>query len=63
MRIPNCGMHEPESSDQKSDCVGVDVSLVLMSPHHVRYDRIASISATHDTTQFGDSICPICIST
>jgi hypothetical protein len=29
----------------------------------VRYGRIASISATHDATQFGDSICPICIST
>jgi hypothetical protein len=26
----------------------------------VRYGRIASISATHDTTRFGDSICPIC---
>jgi hypothetical protein len=29
----------------------------------VRYGRIASISAAHDTTQFGDSICLICIST
>jgi hypothetical protein len=29
----------------------------------VRYGRIASVSATHDATQFGDSICPICIST
>jgi hypothetical protein len=29
----------------------------------VRYGRIASVSATHDTTQFGDSICPICVST
>jgi hypothetical protein len=29
----------------------------------VRYGRIASVSAAHDTTQFGDSICPICIST
>jgi hypothetical protein len=29
----------------------------------VRYDRIAFISATHDATQFGDSICPICVST
>jgi hypothetical protein len=29
----------------------------------VRYGRIASISATHDATQFGDSICPICVST
>jgi hypothetical protein len=29
----------------------------------VRYDRIASVSAAHDTTQFGDSICLICVST
>jgi hypothetical protein len=29
----------------------------------VRYGRIASISAAHGTTQFGDSICPICVST
>jgi hypothetical protein len=29
----------------------------------VRYSRIASVSATHDATQFGDSICPICIIT
>jgi hypothetical protein len=29
----------------------------------VRYGRIASISVTHDTTQFGDSICLVCIST
>jgi hypothetical protein len=28
----------------------------------VRYGRIASISETHDATQFGDSICPICVS-
>jgi hypothetical protein len=28
----------------------------------VRYGRITSISATHDATQFGDSICPIYIS-
>jgi hypothetical protein len=30
---------------------------------HVRYGRIASISVAHDATQFGDSICPICVST
>jgi hypothetical protein len=30
---------------------------------HVRYGRIASISVAHDATQFGDSICLICIST
>jgi hypothetical protein len=29
----------------------------------VRYGRIASISTAHDATQFGDSICPVCIST
>jgi hypothetical protein len=29
----------------------------------VRYGRIASISAAHDASQFGDSICLICVST
>jgi hypothetical protein len=29
----------------------------------VRYGRIAFVSAAHDPTQFGDSICPICVST
>jgi hypothetical protein len=29
----------------------------------VRYGRIAFISATHDATQFEDSICPLCVST
>jgi hypothetical protein len=29
----------------------------------VRYDRIASVSVVHDAAQFGDSICPVCIST
>jgi hypothetical protein len=29
----------------------------------VRYGRIASISATHNATQFGDSICPVYVST
>jgi hypothetical protein len=28
----------------------------------VRYGRITSVSATHNTTQFGDSICPVGIS-
>jgi hypothetical protein len=28
----------------------------------VRYGRIASASAAHDATQFGDSICPVCTS-
>jgi hypothetical protein len=29
----------------------------------VRYGRIASVSVTHEATQFGDSICPVCVST
>jgi hypothetical protein len=29
----------------------------------VRYGRIAPVSATHDATQFRESICPICVST
>jgi hypothetical protein len=29
----------------------------------VRYDRIPFVLAAHDATQFGDSICPVCIST
>jgi hypothetical protein len=29
----------------------------------IRYGRIASVSATHDATQFGDFICPVCVST
>jgi hypothetical protein len=29
----------------------------------VRYGRIASISAAHHATQFGHSICPICVNT
>jgi hypothetical protein len=29
----------------------------------IRYGRIASVSAAHKATQFGDSICPVCIST
>jgi hypothetical protein len=29
----------------------------------VRYGRIDSISAAHDATQFGDSICLVCVST
>jgi hypothetical protein len=29
----------------------------------VRYGRITSVSAAHDATQFGDSICPVCIIT
>jgi hypothetical protein len=29
----------------------------------IRYDRIASVSLAHTATQFGDSICPVCVST
>jgi hypothetical protein len=29
----------------------------------VRYGKIAFVSATHDATQFEDSICPVCVST
>jgi hypothetical protein len=34
-------------------------------PHYtpVRYGRIASVSVAHDATQFGDSICPVCVNT
>jgi hypothetical protein len=28
----------------------------------IRYDMIASVSATKDATQFGDFICPVCAS-
>jgi hypothetical protein len=39
------------------------VSHALSHFTYVRYGIIAFISATHDATQFGDSICLICIST
>jgi hypothetical protein len=29
----------------------------------VSYDRIASVSVVHDAAQFGDFICPVCVST
>jgi hypothetical protein len=29
----------------------------------VRYGRIDSVLAAHNPTQFGDSICPVCVST
>jgi hypothetical protein len=29
----------------------------------IRYGRIASVSATYEATQFGDSICHVCVST
>jgi hypothetical protein len=42
-----------------------DTSWVAHALSHfisVRYGRIVSVSAAHDATQFGDSICPICVS-
>jgi hypothetical protein len=39
------------------------VSHALSHFTSVRYGRIASISAAHDASQFGDSICLICVST
>jgi hypothetical protein len=44
-----------------ADTPWVAHTLSLCTP--VRYDRIASISATQEDTQFGDSICPVCVST
>jgi hypothetical protein len=44
----------------------VDTPLVAHALSHytpVRYGRIDSVSAAHDTTQFGDSISPVCVST
>jgi hypothetical protein len=43
------------------DTPWVDHALSHYTP--IRYGRIASISATRDATQFGDSICPVCVST
>jgi hypothetical protein len=43
-----------------------DTSWVAHALSHftsVRYGRIASVSAAHDATQFGDSICPVCVNT
>jgi hypothetical protein len=43
----------------------IDTSWVTHALSHctpVRYGMIASVSTTHDATQFGDSICPICVS-
>jgi hypothetical protein len=39
------------------------VAHVLSHFTSVRYDRIASVSAAHDATQFEDSIYPVCVST
>jgi hypothetical protein len=44
----------------------VDILWVAHALSHctpVRYGRIASVSVAHDTTKFGDSICPVCVST
>jgi hypothetical protein len=44
----------------------VDTPWVAYALSHyisVRYGRIASILVAHSATQFGDSICPVCIST
>jgi hypothetical protein len=43
------------------DTLWVDHTLSHCIP--VRYGRIASVSAAHDATQFGDSICPVCANT
>jgi hypothetical protein len=43
-----------------------DTSWLALTLYHytpVRYGRIASVSAAHDATHFGDSICDVCIST
>jgi hypothetical protein len=39
------------------------VAYALFHYTPVRYARIASISETHEATHFGDSICPVCVST
>jgi hypothetical protein len=44
----------------------VDTTWVAHALSHyasVGYGRIASVSVAHDATQFGDSICPIYVST
>jgi hypothetical protein len=43
-----------------------DTPWVAQSLSHytpISYGRIASVSMAHDTTKFGDSICPVCVST
>jgi hypothetical protein len=39
------------------------VALALSHYTPIRYGRIASVSAANKATQFGDSICPVCVST
>jgi hypothetical protein len=46
--------------------VSADILWVALALSHctpVRYGRIASVSAAHDATKFGDHICPVCVST
>jgi hypothetical protein len=46
--------------------VSVDTPWLAYALSHytpVRYGRIASVSIAHDISLFGDSICPVCIST
>jgi hypothetical protein len=44
-----------------ADTLGVAHALSRCTP--IRYGRIASFSATHDATQFGDPKCPVCVIT
>jgi hypothetical protein len=39
------------------------VAHALSHETSVRYGRIASFSVAHNATQFGDSLCPVCVST
>jgi hypothetical protein len=44
----------------------VDTSWVAQTLCHytsVKRDKVLSNSSTHEATQFGDSICPVCVST
>jgi hypothetical protein len=47
-------------------CALADTAWVAHALSHytsVRYGRIASVLVAHDATQFGDSICPVCVIT
>jgi hypothetical protein len=65
-----CGQGDDQGPPHPSACL----PCVCLSGHTVgahalshctpvRYGRIASVLTAHDVTQFGDSICPICVST
>jgi hypothetical protein len=44
----------------------VDIPWVAHALCHctpIRYGRIVSILVAHDATKFGNSICPVCVST